>query len=67
MTRTYGTTEILRTLSVPFWRLEYLIRAGRIMPINRGRGRERRFTEAEFQKIKQFLVDELEHDDEGGM
>lgn len=58
--QTYGTMEILEALEVPFWRLEHLIRAGKITPLNRGRGIERRFSRAEFAKIKELLAEPTE-------
>ena len=55
--KTYTTTEILKTLQVPFWRLEHLVRAGRVAPLNRGKGRERRFTAEEFEKARLLLTE----------
>lgn len=55
--KTYTTTEILKALQVPFWRLEHLVRAGRVTPLNRGKGRERRFTVEEFEKARQLLTE----------
>ena len=55
--KTYTTTEILKTLQVPFWRLEHLVRAGRVVPLNRGRGTERLFAEREYQKVKKIFAD----------
>ena len=55
--KSYTTTEILRELDVPFWRLEHLVRGGRVTPLNRGRGRERRFSVEEFEKARLFLTD----------
>lgn len=61
--RTYTTTETLEALEVPFWRLEHLIRAGKITPLNRGRGVEIRFSQEEFLKEKRILKErnELHH------
>ena len=55
--RVYLTSEILRALKVPFYRFEYLIRLGKVQPIAEGRrpGRERRFTEGEFQKARALV------------
>ena len=54
--QTYTTTEILETLQVPYWRLEHLIRARKIQPLNRGRGTERRFSREEFEKAERLLA-----------
>jgi len=53
---TYSTTEILRLLDVRWWRLEHLIRSGRVKPISRGRGVERRFSREEFEKAEHLLT-----------
>jgi len=47
--RTYSTTEILSVAGVGlyFWRLDYLVRSGKITALNRVRGQERRFSEQE--------------------
>ncbi len=58
--RTKKTTEILSALGIPFWRLEHLIRAGKITPLNRGRGVERRFSQEEFLKAKRILKERNE-------
>ncbi len=60
MARTYTTTDILTETGVPFWRLEHLIRAHRIKPLNKGRGRERRFSQEEYEKAKRLLVEASE-------
>ena len=57
---TYTTTELLKTLQVPYWRLEHLIRADKVEPITRGRGIERRFTKEEFDKAERLLIGKLE-------
>ena len=53
----YTTTEILKALEVPFYRLEHLIRVGKVVPLNRGRGVERRFSLAEFKKATELLAE----------
>ncbi len=58
--RTYSTTEVLKALGVRYWKLEHLIRAGEITPLNRGRGIERRFSEDEFLKAKRILKERNE-------
>lgn len=58
--RTYSTTEILKDLEVPFWRFEHIIRAGKITPLNRGRGVERRFSKAEYGKARRLLKERTE-------
>lgn len=47
--RTFSTTEILVVAKATgyYWRLDYLVRSGKVKAINRIRGQERRFTEAE--------------------
>jgi len=53
----YTTTEVLETLQVPYWRLEHLIRAGKVKPLNRGRGQERRYSQTEFEKARKLLTE----------
>ena len=52
---TWTTTEILRELEVPFWRLEHLVRSGKLQPLNKGRGRERQYSQIEFEKARKLL------------
>ena len=59
MDNTYSTSEILAAVKEPYWRLEYLVRSGRIRPLSRGRGKERRFTQEEYEKAKRLLTDVL--------
>ena len=49
MTKTYSTTEILIVAKATgyYWRLDYLVRKGAVVALNRVRGQERRFTEQE--------------------
>lgn len=59
--KTLTTTEVLNELDVPFWRLEYLIKSHQIKPLGPGgRGVERRFSVAEFEKIKRLLAERHE-------
>lgn len=54
----YSTTEILEILGVPFYRLEHLVRVGKVKPLISGRrGVERRFTVEEFEKAKRLLAE----------
>ena len=55
--QTYTTTEILTALEVPYYRLEYLIRVGKVTPLNRGKGIERRFSLAEYENAKRLLAE----------
>lgn len=57
MNKMFSTTDILRASGARYWHLEHLIRAGKIKPLSRGRGRERRFTRKEFEKAKQLLTE----------
>lgn len=52
--RVYTTTEILEVLHTPYYIFEYWVRSGKIHPVSeeRGRGKERRFTELEFEKAR---------------
>lgn len=52
--RIYTSSEILKALGIKFYQFDYMIRSGKITPIAEGRtsGRERRFTEEEFEKAK---------------
>ena len=55
--KTFSTHEILvvsKTLW-RYWTLENLIRAGKVTPLNRGSGRERRFSEEEAVKAINLL------------
>ena len=57
MIRTFTTREILDETNVPFWKLEHLVRARKVKPLSRGRGRERRFTREEYEKARQLLTE----------
>ena len=52
--KTYTTTDVLHELCIQYYVLDYLVRSGQISPISegRGRGRERRFTQGEMEKVK---------------
>ena len=54
---TWTTTEILRELAVPFWRLEHLVRSGKLKPLNKGRGRERRYSQTEYEMARKLLTE----------
>ena len=47
--KTYSTTEIhiVAKATGYYWRLDYLVRKGAVVALNRVRGQERRFTEQE--------------------
>jgi len=55
--KTYSTTEInaLAGTGWCYWRLRYLVQTGVVIPLNRGRGKERRFSEAEGLKAINIL------------
>ena len=55
--KTYSATEINAVAGTGwrYWRLEYLIRQGKVTPLNRGSGRERRFSAVEAVKAVNFL------------
>ena len=47
--KTYSTTEILVAAKATgyYWRLDYLVRKGKVVALGGGSGRERRFSESE--------------------
>lgn len=55
--KTYSTTEInaLAGTGWCYWRLDRLVRTGRVIALNRERGKERRFSEAEALKAISLL------------
>ena len=56
MTKTYTTKQMLNELGVPFYTLEYLVRTGRVKPLEDGRrpGRTRHFTADELAKAREL-------------
>ena len=60
---TFSSSQLLLKSGAPFWRLDYLVRSGKVKAIRRGRGRERRFSNREFKKAKKLLAEpnELQH------
>lgn len=55
--KTYSTTEINAVAGTGWcwWRLNYLVLQGKVKALNRIRGQERRFTEAEALKAINIL------------
>lgn len=53
--KTYKTTEICKLAGVPWWRLDHLVRSGQVVPLNRVRGQERRFSGTEALKAIELL------------
>lgn len=55
--RTYSTTEInaLAGTGWCYWRLDRLVRTGKVIALNRERGKERRFSRAEALKAISLL------------
>ncbi len=53
--RTFSTAEILVVSKATYYRLEYLVRTGKVTPINRVPGQERRFSEGQALKAIDLL------------
>ena len=53
--KTYSTTEILKIADAKWWNLGYLVSSGRVTPLNRVRGQERRFSKEEAKKAIDML------------
>lgn len=53
--RTFSTAEILVVAKATYYRLEYLVRTGKVNPINRVPGQERRFSEEEALRAVDLL------------
>ena len=49
------TAEVLQKTRIPFYQLDYLVKAGRIHAFRTGRGIERRFPPDTIEKIKAIL------------
>ena len=49
------TSDVLRETKIPFYQLDYLVKAGRIHAFRTGRGIERRFPPDTIEKIKAIL------------
>lgn len=64
--KTYSTTEILSITGDMWYRLNYLVMTNKVTPLNRQRGKERRFSGEEALKAiallrgKKSNVEELE-------
>ncbi len=54
--RTYSTTEILAITGDMWYRLNYLVITNQVTPLNRHRGKERRFSETETLKAVNILL-----------
>lgn len=53
--KTFSTAEILVVAKATYYRLDYLVRTGKVIPINRVPGQERRFSEEEALKAIALL------------
>ena len=60
MSETLSTNQVLEKLGVPFWRLEHLVRSGRVRPLKRGRGHDRKYSLEEYHKARRILVEDAE-------